>query len=126
MLETKNMTCIVCPVGCSLEIALEEGRIHAIAGNKCPRGKEYATEEIVAPKRTLTTTVKVSGGKFPMASVKSATPIPKGMVIDCVNDLNQVVINAPVKVGQVVAKNILGTGVSIIATRNIESAHPVA
>jgi len=111
----KNLTCIICPIGCSLCVTEENGTI-TVSGNTCKRGEEYAKAEITNPVRTLTTSVKTD--KDEIISVKSASPIPKAMLLDAVKELTKVTITSPVKSGDVVYSNLLGTGIDIIATKS--------
>ncbi len=113
----KELICIVCPKGCHLTVDEENG--YAVSGNNCPRGEEYGKNEVIAPKRTITSTVKVSGGLYPRLPVKTDKPIPKELIFDAMKLLDEVELTAPVKVGDVVIENVLGTGASFIATRNM-------
>ena len=113
----KNLTCVACPLGCSITVELDDaGNILSVTGNTCKRGDAYARTEMNNPTRSLTSTVKVSGGAHPVVPVKSAAPVPKSMLFDCMKEINQVTLQAPVKIGQVVIQNILGTGVDIVTT----------
>ena len=113
----KELICIVCPKGCHLTVDEENG--YAVSGNNCPRGEEYGKNEVIAPKRTITSTVKVSGGLYPRLPVKTDKPIPKELIFEAMKLLDEVELTAPVKVGDVVIENVLGTGASFIATRNM-------
>ncbi|NLA77771.1 MAG: DUF1667 domain-containing protein [Clostridiales bacterium] len=114
----KNIVCVSCPLGCPIEVAMENGEVVSVKGNTCKRGDAYARTEMTAPKRSLTSTVKVSGGKLPVVSVKSSTPLPKELMLECMSEINRVTVKAPVKTGDVVIENILNTGVDIVATNN--------
>ena len=113
----KELICIVCPKGCHLTVDEENG--YAVSGNNCPRGEEYGKNEVIAPKRTITSTVKVRGGLYPRLPVKTDKPIPKELIFEAMKLLDAVELTAPVKVGDVVIENVLGTGASFIATRNM-------
>ena len=113
----KELICIVCPKGCHLKVDEENG--YAVSGNNCPRGEEYGKNEVIAPKRTITSTVKVSGGLYPRLPVKTDKPIPKELIFEAMKLLDEVELKAPVNVGDVVIENVLGTGASFIATRNM-------
>ncbi|MGE5615215.1 MAG: DUF1667 domain-containing protein [Bacillota bacterium] len=118
----KEMICIVCPKGCILRVNAPAGAAvtHAdVLGNKCKRGAVYAVNECTNPVRVLTTTVKIDGGRLPMAPVKSSRPLPKGLLFDCMKVINACTAAAPLKVGDIVIKDILGTGIDIISTSNI-------
>lgn len=115
----RNLTCIVCPMGCQLEVELQDGKVTAVTGNTCKRGEAYGISECTAPTRTLTTTVRVSGGSEPLVSVKTAAPIPKELLFDAMKELRKVTVPAPVKLGQVVLENLCGTGVGVVAGKEV-------
>ena len=112
----KSLICVSCPLGCPIEVEVENGAVISVSGNTCKRGDQYARTEITNPVRSLTTSVKVEGGVHPVVPVKSAGPVPKDKMFDCMKEINAVTINAPVKIGDVVIENILGLGVDIVAT----------
>lgn len=112
----KELICIVCPKGCHLKV--DETQDYAVTGNACPRGAEYGKVELTHPTRVLTSTVKCVGGSHPRCPVKTAAPIPKGLMFQAANALDGVEIHAPVHVGDVVLANVCGTGVDIVATRD--------
>lgn len=118
--ETKVMNCIMCPMGCEMTVTLEDGKFASVTGNTCPRGAKYAQDEVTAPKRMLTYTVKVNGGLLPLLPVVSANVLPKEKVMECAAYLRDVVVEAPVKTGDVIVKDILGLGVDIIASRDMD------
>lgn len=120
--ETKVMNCIMCPMGCEMTVTLEDGKFASVIGNTCPRGAKYAQDEVTAPKRMLTSTVNVEGGLLPLLPVVSATVLPKEKVVACAAFLRGVTIKAPVKTGDVVVENILGLGVNVIASRDMDLA----
>ena len=119
-METKVMNCIMCPIGCELTVTLEDGKFAGVTGNNCPRGAQYAKDEVTAPKRMLTYTVKIEGGMMPLLPVVSAAVLPKGKIMDCAAYLRGVKVQAPVKTGDVIVKDILGLGVDIIASRDMD------
>lgn len=118
-MEKRNLTCINCPLGCSIEVTRDGGK-YIITGNSCKRGADYALSEITNPKRIVTTSVFVDGGAHPTVSVKTSSEIPKGLMFDCVRELAKVRVKAPVKIGQIIFHNVLNTGADIVATRNVE------
>ncbi len=122
MKKTVNLTCIGCPLGCSLTAEMEDKEVISVTGNNCGVGDKYARKELTNPTRIVTSTVKVAGGVLPAVSVKTAGDIPKGKMFDCVRELKTVEVTAPVTIGQVIVKDICGTGVSVIATKNIRTA----
>lgn len=119
-METKVMNCIMCPIGCELTVTLEDGKFASVTGNNCPRGAQYAKDEVTAPKRMLTYTVRIDGGMMPLLPVVSAAVLPKEKIMDCAAYLRGVKVQAPVKTGDVVVKDILGLGVDIIASRDMD------
>ena len=119
MADKTELICICCPIGCAMTVEQSESGIK-VAGNTCKRGDAYARSECTAPTRSLTTTVKVEGGKAYVVPVKSAGPVPKNMMFDCMKVINEASVKAPVKIGDIVIKDILGTGVDIVATNNAE------
>lgn len=115
MKTSKNMTCICCPIGCDLKIDQIEGEL-IITQNKCPRGKKHATEELTAPKRMVTSTVKIIGSTYPVIPVKTTEAIPKEKIFTIMNILANVEVVAPVYIGDVIVENIANTGVNVVAT----------
>ena len=118
-MEQRELTCIGCPLGCPLTVTLENGAVQSVQGNTCPRGDAYARKEVTAPTRIVTSTVRVSGGTLAMVSCKTRSDIPKGKIFDVVRALKDVEVPAPITIGQVLAENAAGTGVDIIATKNV-------
>ena len=116
---TRTLTCIGCPLGCQITVELEDGCVKRVTGNTCPRGDAYARKEVTAPARIVTTTVRVSGGEIPVVSVKTAGEIPKGKIYDCVRALKGISVPAPVHIGQVILADVAGTGVNIVAAKNV-------
>ena len=117
-MDEKEFTCIICPQGCRLK-AVHGKNGTEITGFKCPRGRDYGLAEAVDPRRTLTTTVKLIDGVLNRLPVKSSQPIPKHLLFPAIEILQDIKVNAPVKLGDVIVKNILNTGADIIATRDI-------
>lgn len=118
-METRTLTCIKCPRGCQIEVVLgDDGAIASISGNSCKRGEVYARAETTNPVRTVTTTVPVTGSSLEsVISVKTASDVPKARVLDVVAALSGVVAKAPVAIGDIVAKDVAGTGVDVVATK---------
>ncbi len=119
-MEKRNLTCIVCPMGCSLEAVIENGQVVSVTGNTCPRGAAYAQSECVHPTRVLTTTLRVNGGAKPLVSAKSAGAIPKELLFQAMEQINAACAEAPVELGQVLLPNLCGTGIPLVATGNVE------
>ena len=116
---TKKITCICCPLGCSINVIIN-GDDYQVIGEQCKRGKDYAIQEVKDPRRLLTTTVKINFGTQKMLPVKSQNEVPKNLLNECVKILSKVVVEAPIRCGDVVYKNIHDTGIDIIATRDME------
>ena len=112
----KEFTCIVCPRGCRLTI---DDKLN-VTGNSCPRGAQYAKDEVTNPKRMITSFVRVKNRENTVTSVKTSTSIPKGMIFDVMNEIDKVRVSAPTKIGDVAIKNVLNTGADIIITKNIK------
>lgn len=116
----REMTCICCPLGCGLTVTMEEDGSVSVSGNTCPRGAEYGKKELLCPARTVTSTVRIAGRKNAVVSVKTAADIPKERIMECMKALAGVEIEPPIKIGDVVLADAAGTGVDVIATRNVE------
>lgn len=116
----REMVCVSCPIGCAITVELDDNNeVVSVTGNTCKRGDAYARQECTHPERMLTSTVKVEGGRLPVVPVKSAKPIPKEMLFDCMTEINKVTLKAPVRIGDTVLCNILGTGIDIVATNEV-------
>jgi CxxC motif-containing protein len=125
-METSTYLCIGCPLGCRLEVDEDEsGQIVEIRGFSCKRGKEYAAQEHSDPRRTVTTTVAIEGAWAARLPVKSSQAIPKARVMAICKALRHVRVSAPVRMGDVIAADILGTGADILATRTMGAAQPM-
>lgn len=119
-MKKTELTCIGCPLGCAVAVEMDEnGQISGIAGNTCRRGEDYARKEVTNPTRIVTSTVRVEGGAWHMVSVKTKSDIPKDKIAACVEGLRGVCVKAPVHIGDTVVENIAGTGVDMVATREI-------
>lgn len=117
---TKEMTCIICPVGCRLKVTFESGKVSSVEGNSCPRGAKYAKDESEHPVRTLTSTVKLCGGELPLVPVRTDKPIPKDRIFEAMAQIRACRASAPVRIGDVLIENVAGVeGVCVVATRNI-------
>lgn len=122
-MEERNLICINCPMGCPLTVTLnDQGKVISVTGNTCPRGDAYGRKEVTNPTRIVTSSLPVSGAKtgMSMVSVKTAQDIPKGAIFDVIKDIKNLVVPAPVHIGDVVKADVAGTGVDMIATRDVE------
>lgn len=120
MMETRVLNCITCPIGCEVTVEMDGSAIKNISGNACPRGAKYVQEELTAPKRMLTTTVRIDGGVLPLLPVVSRSVLPKEKILACAEVLRKTEVKAPVKEGEVVVADILGLGVDIVASRDMQ------
>ena len=118
----RTFTCIVCPNGCEIEAEYEGTEVLSVSGNLCPKGKTYVTQELVDPRRTIATSVRVLGGTLPLVSVRLTGAIPKARIFDVMKEIDRQTLTAPVRIGDVVIKNVLGLDSDVIATKNIERA----
>lgn len=111
-----NLTCIICPLGCTLSAEVRGGSV-VVTGNTCPRGAEYAKTECTNPVRTVTATVPCGSARLP---VKTDRPIPKAEIFACMERIHALQVSAPVKIGDVLDETPWGA--SIVAAGNIEEA----
>ena len=121
-MNTVNLTCIGCPLGCPIEVVMEGKEILLVTGNTCPRGEKYARKEVTAPTRIVTSSVRVYGSTKGerMVPLKTASDIPKEKIMDVIRDLRGVSVPCPVHIGDVLIHNISGTGVDMVATKNVD------
>jgi CxxC motif-containing protein len=112
----RNLTCIVCPIGCSLDVN-ENSENLSVTGNRCPRGEAYALEEIRVPKRTVTATCQIASETVRRIPVKTASPCPREKIPFLLKDIYKLKVNVPVKAGDVLIANWNGEGIDVVATR---------
>ncbi|MBP2016263.1 DUF1667 domain-containing protein [Anaerococcus degeneri] len=112
----KELTCINCPLGCTVSVTVEDGQITNITGNTCKRGEVYARNELSNPVRVVTSTARVDGANQYSVSVKTEQPIPKGKIMEVMKEINKAHIPAPVQIGDCVIEDVAGTGIKVIAT----------
>ena len=110
-----SLTCIECPIGCSIEVEMQDGKVVSVKGNACPRGKLYAENEVVCPKRVETSTVRATDGT--MVPVKTDKPVKKSEIFAIMEKINNTVCVLPVKIGDVLVENI-SDDANLIATGN--------
>lgn len=118
-METRELICINCPMGCPLTVTIDGDNI-TVSGNTCPRGADYGKKEVSDPRRTVTSSVFVEGGKAVKVPVKTASDIPKGKIFDIMDVVRNTKVKAPVAIGDVVVEDICGTGVNLVATKDVE------
>lgn len=116
-----EMVCIACPLGCKMEIqALVNGKTsYIVSGNKCPRGENYAINEITNPTRMVTSTVIMKNGHLSRLPVRTSNAIPKDKIFDCMKVLEEIQVEGPIKIGDIIIKNLLGLDIDIIASRSM-------
>ena len=111
----KTLTCIVCPVGCSIEVEYTDGKVVSVNGNTCSRGRTYAESECIAPVRTVTSTVRCTdGGVVP---VKTDRPIAKEKITECMKIINSFRAPLPIEEGTVIIKDVFGCNIVATASR---------
>jgi CxxC motif-containing protein/NADPH-dependent 2,4-dienoyl-CoA reductase/sulfur reductase-like enzyme len=111
-----QLVCIGCPASCFMTVDMSDKTDIKVSGNSCKIGEEYARKEMTAPTRNIASLVRVDNGD--VVSVKTASPIPKGLIFDCMREIRATTATAPVRAGEVLIKNVAGTGIDIIATAN--------
>ena len=131
MMENKTeripLTCIICPMGCSMEVEVKTDtsghkKVLSVKDNGCKRGEQYASKELQNPTRTLTTTIKVEGGQLPVVPVKTAGEVPKASLLQCMEVVRRACCKAPVKRGDILLYDLLGTGINVIACADVGKA----
>lgn len=114
-MSKRTLTCIECPIGCRIEVELQNGMPISVQGNGCPRGKMYAENEVVCPMRVITSTVRAENGE--MIPVKTDRPVKKSEIFNVMQKINATSCTLPVKIGDVIVANIEGDA-NLIATGN--------
>ena len=117
-----EMVCIVCPNGCRLNVTEQDGRVF-VSGNKCKRGETFAVAELTNPTRSVTTSVKTTVAGYPVVSVKTDGEIPKSKIFDLMELCGKIIVTKPLPIGSVVAEDLLGTGVNLITTTDMEETN---
>lgn len=116
---TKQLTCVQCPLGCALEVYLDEaGAVARVTGQGCRRGVEFALQEAVSPVRVLTLAVPVPGALEPL-SVKTTAPIPRDLIPAAAEAIRRLPLHLPIAVGAVLATNICDSGADVVATKGL-------
>ncbi|MFW5689983.1 MAG: DUF1667 domain-containing protein [bacterium] len=115
-----ELTCIVCPIGCRLTVARREDGSLEVGGNKCKRGAAYAQEEFSDPRRMVTGTCSVAGGAVHRLPVRSSESVPVDEIAPFLNAMYELELQAPVRRGEVVAPDLAGTGIDLVATMTVE------
>lgn len=113
----KELICICCPMGCHLSVDIENKKVN---GNTCKRGEVYGLNEVINPVRVITSTVKIKSASLPVLPVKTNGAIPKGLNFEAMKLISSITVLAPIKLGDIIIKNILNTGIDLVATRSME------
>lgn len=114
----KNITCILCPKGCTITLDTDSPE-ETVSGFSCAKGKDYALSELLHPMRTISSTVKINGGLHPRLPVKTNGDIPKEKIFEVMAEIDKITAQSPVKCGDVLLSDVLGTGVNITAARDM-------
>jgi len=117
--EKKHFVCVVCPVGCEIDVVHDGGKIISMEGNKCEKFEEFVGQELVEPMRILTTTVRIEGSRWPVIPVRTDKSVPKRLFPRMMRQLRRVKLQAPVNMLDVVVRDVLRTGANIISTRTM-------
>lgn len=118
--QKRDFTCVVCPIGCEIDVELRDGEVASMTGNKCAKGKDFVLQELEEPMRVLTTTVPIRGARWAVLPVRTDKAIPKRLLFSAIRELASVRLQAPVRVADVIIRDIAGTGANVIATRNMK------
>lgn len=124
--ETLQFNCTTCPSECLLTVEVERDvdgavtAVRSITGNSCPRGNKFAHQELTCPMRVLTSTVAASGGDEALLPVRTAEAIPLALHAQAMDLIRGVVVEAPIRMGDIVLEDLLGTNINLIASMDIE------
>lgn len=125
-IETLQFNCTTCPSECLLTVEVERDadgavvEVRSVTGNSCPRGDKFAHQELICPMRVLTTTIAVSGGDEALLPVRTAEAIPLALHAQAMNLIRGLVVNAPIRIGDVVLEDLLGTSIDLVASMDID------
>jgi len=117
--EKKHFVCVVCPMGCEIDVVHDGSKIISMEGNKCEKSEEFVSQELIEPMRILTTTVRIQGSRWPVIPVRTDKAVPKRLFPRIIRQLRDIKLRAPVNILDVVVKDVLRTGADIIATRTM-------
>ena len=117
--EERHFVCVVCPIGCEIDVVHDGGKIISMEGNKCEKSQEFVSQELIEPMRILTTTVRIQGARRAVIPVRSDKAVPKRLFPRIMKKLRRIRLEAPVNMLEVVVKGVLDTGANIIATRTM-------
>jgi len=117
--EKRHFVCVVCPIGCEIDVVHDGSKIISMEGSKCKKSEEFVSQELVEPMRILTTTVRIQGSRWPVIAVRTDKSVPKRLFPRIMRQLKRIKLEAPVNILDVVVRDIIGTGANIIATRTM-------
>jgi CxxC motif-containing protein len=117
--EKKHFVCVICPIGCEIDVIHDGDKIVSMEGNKCEKAQEFVRQELIEPMRILTTTVRLGGARLPVIPVRTDKPVPKRLFPRILRQLKGIELQAPVNMLDVVVENVAGTGGNVIATRTV-------
>jgi CxxC motif-containing protein len=117
--EKKHFVCVVCPIGCEIDVVHEGSTIVSMEGNKCEKSVEFVSQELIEPMRILTTTVRIQGSRWTVVPVRTDRAVPRRLFPRIMKRLGLVELQAPVNMLDVVLRDILHTGANIVATRTM-------
>jgi len=117
--EKKHFVCVVCPIGCEIDVVHDGSKIISTEGNKCEKSEEFVSQELVEPMRILTTTVRIEGSKWLVMPVRTDKPVPKRLFPRIMRQLRRIKLQAPVNMLDIVVSDVLRTGTDIVATRTM-------
>jgi CxxC motif-containing protein len=117
--DKKHFVCVVCPIGCEIDVVHDGSKIISMEGNKCEKSEEFVQQELIEPMRILTTTVRIQGSKWPVIPVRTDKTVPKRLFPLMMKQLRRIKLQAPVNILDVVVTDVLHTGANIIAARTM-------
>jgi CxxC motif-containing protein len=117
--EKRHFVCVVCPIGCEIDVVHDGSKIISMEGNKCEKSQEFVSQELIEPMRILTTTIRIEGSRWPVIPVRTDKAVPKRLFPRIMRRLRRIKLQAPVSMLDMVVKDVLGTGADIIAARTL-------
>jgi CxxC motif-containing protein len=117
--EKKHFVCVVCPIGCEIDVVHDGSKIISMEGNKCEKSEEFVSQELIEPMRILTTTVRIQGSRWPVIPVRTAKSVPKRLFPCIMRQLRHIELQAPVNMLDVVISDVMHTGANVVATRTM-------
>ena len=117
--EKKHFVCVVCPIGCEIDVVHDGSKIISMEGNKCEKSEEFVSQELIEPMRILTTTVRIQGSMWPVIPVRTDKSVPKRSFPRIMRQLRRIKLQAPINMLDMVVSDVLGTGANVIATRTM-------